>query len=122
MTDALQHLGDTPVLVCSPHGPPLGDERAATDVVGDAWYHEAAWIAVPVERLTDDFFRLRSRIAGDIVQKFATYQLKLAVLGDITRYTEASSALRDFVHECNQGRQVWFLPDAEALRARLAEG
>lgn len=119
MTDALQHLADTPVLVCAPDGPPLADERAATDVIGDAWYQRAAWVAVPVDRLTDDFFRLRTRVAGDIVQKFATYHLKLAVVGDISRHTEASSALRDFVHECNQGTQVWFVPDSEALRARL---
>ncbi|MFD7893593.1 DUF4180 domain-containing protein [Streptomyces sp. NPDC059743] len=118
--DVLQHLDGTPVLMCAPDGPPLGDERAATDVIGDGMYHGAAWAAVPVARFTDDFFRLRTRVAGDIVQKFANYRLKLAVVGDITSYTEASTALRDFVRESNRGTQLWFVPDTEALRVRLA--
>jgi hypothetical protein len=45
--------------------------------------------------------------------------MALVVLGDISRHTEASSALRDFVRECNRGRQTWFLTDVEELRERL---
>ncbi|MYZ36539.1 DUF4180 domain-containing protein [Streptomyces sp. SID4917] len=106
--------------MCASDGPPLGDERAATDVIGEGMYQGAAWVAVPVARFTDDFFRLRTRVAGDIVQKFANYRLKLAVVGDITSYTEASTALRDFVRESNRGTQLCFVPDTEAFRARLA--
>ncbi|MFB7269020.1 DUF4180 domain-containing protein [Streptomyces sp. NPDC056244] len=106
--------------MCAPDGPPLGDERAATDVIGEGMYHGAVWAVVPVARFTDDFFRLSTRLAGEIVQKFANYRLKLAIVGDITSYTEASTALRDFVRESNRGTQLWFVPDTEALRVRLA--
>jgi hypothetical protein len=44
----------------------------------------------------------------------------MAVVGDISRHTESSSALRDFVRECNRGRQTWFLADIGELRERLA--
>ncbi|WP_443089398.1 DUF4180 domain-containing protein [Yinghuangia sp. ASG 101] len=53
------------------------------------------------------------------MQKFAAYRIGLAVIGDITDHTAASTSLRDFVRESNQGRQLWFLPDTDALRARL---
>ena len=68
----------------------------------------------------DGFFRLATRIAGDIVQKFVTYRLLLVIVGDISRHTESSSALRDFVRETNQGDHVWFLSGLEELDERLA--
>ncbi|GAA2735278.1 DUF4180 domain-containing protein [Actinocorallia aurantiaca] len=120
MPDSLQDFSGTPVLVYAPDGPPLRNENDALDVIGESGYRGATWVAVPVERFTDEFFRLRTRVAGDIVQKFANYGMGLAVIGDISRHLDASSALRDFVRESNRGARLWFLPDADALRSRLA--
>ncbi|GAA3141745.1 DUF4180 domain-containing protein [Planomonospora alba] len=120
MPDVLHHLSGTPVLVCAADGPALRGEREAADVIGEMFSQGATWAAVPVARLTDDFFRLRTRVAGGIVQKFVNYRLGFAVVGDISRHLEAGSALRDFVGESNRGTQVWFVPDLEALRSRLA--
>lgn len=120
MPDSLQDFSGTSVLVYAPDGPPLRNENDALDAIGEGGYLGAAWVAVPVERLTDDFFRLRTRVAGDIVQKFANYGIGLAVIGDISHHVDTSSALRDFVRESNRGTQLWFLPDADALRSRLA--
>lgn len=122
MPDSLQHLSATPVFVCAPDGTPIRGEREAVDVVGEGSYLGATWTLVPVERLADDFFRLRTRVAGDIVQKFATYGMKLAVVGDISRHTEASDSLQDFVRESNRGTQLWFAPDEETFLARLSKG
>ncbi|MDH6118535.1 DUF4180 domain-containing protein [Kitasatospora sp. GAS204B] len=120
MPDTIQRIADTDVLVCAPDGPSLREERDAIDLIGEAHYHGAHWVALPAARLTDDFFRLRTRLAGDIVQKFANYRLGLAVIGDISRHVDAGTALRDFVRESNRGTQLWFLPDSDALRTRLA--
>ena len=120
MTDTLQYLDGVPVLVCGAAGEPVRGEREATDLLGNAFHHGAAWVAVPVERLTDDFFRLRTRLAGNIAQKFVNYRIGLAVLGDVSRHVEQSTALRDFVRESNRGGQLWFLADLAELRARLA--
>ncbi|MFD8981934.1 DUF4180 domain-containing protein [Streptomyces sp. NPDC059564] len=119
MPDTIEHLEGTTVLVRAPDGAVVRDERDATDLIGDGMYQGADWVLLPVECLTEDFFRLRTRLAGDIVQKFATYRLKLAVVGDIAHHVAASDSLRDFVRESNRGTQLWFLPDAEALRTRL---
>lgn len=106
--------------MCGADGEPVRGEREATDLLGNAFHHGAAWVAVPVERLTDDFFRLRTRVAGDIVQKFVNYRIGLAVLGDVSHHVARSTALRDFVRESNRGGQLWFLADLAELRARLA--
>ncbi|WP_433345324.1 DUF4180 domain-containing protein [Microtetraspora malaysiensis] len=119
MTDTLRDFDGTAVLMCAANGDPLREERDAIDVIGEAMYLGVAWVAVPVERLHDDFFRLRTRVAGDFLQKFVNYRLGVAVVGDVSPYTEASTALRDFVRESNRGTHVWFVPDTEALRLRL---
>ena len=116
----LQRISGVTVLVCANQGPELRDERDVIDLIGDAMYSEAAWVAIPAGRLGDDFFRLRTRVAGEIVQKFANYRVGLAVLGDISRHTAGSSALRDFVREADRGGQLWFPSGVEDFRRRLA--
>ncbi|MCX5378715.1 DUF4180 domain-containing protein [Streptomyces sp. NBC_00091] len=115
----LQTIHDVPVFMCAPEGEVIGGESDALDLIGNASYQGAQWVVVPVERFAGEFFRLRTRVAGDIVQKFVQYRMGLVVLGDISRHTADSSALRDFVYECNRGRQTWFLTDLEELRERL---
>jgi hypothetical protein len=76
-------------------------------------------ILVPVELLEDDFFQLKTRLAGQIIQKFVTYRRRLIILGDISGHVAQSRALRDFVYEANRGTQVWFLTDLQELSQRL---
>jgi hypothetical protein len=120
MPDSLRHISGVPVLVCVPDGPVIRGERDALDLIGEAFGVGAEWVAVPASRFGDEFFRLRTRVAGEIIQKFVNYRLGLAVLGDVSRHTTASPALRDFVYESNKGAQTWFVSDAEDLADRLA--
>ncbi|GFH34494.1 DUF4180 domain-containing protein [Streptomyces pacificus] len=115
----LEEIHGVPVLFCGAEGTPVGGEADALDLIGDALYQGARWVVVPVERFDESFFRLRTRVAGEIVQKFVNYRLGLAVSGDISTRADGSSALGDFVRECNRGRQTWFVTGAEELRERL---
>ncbi|MFF3463743.1 DUF4180 domain-containing protein [Streptomyces sp. NPDC001984] len=117
--DTLVTLRDVRVLRCALAGPLLDSESTALELIGDAIGRDAQLVAVPVERIADEFFRLRSGVAGAVVQKFANYRLRLAVLGDISAHVSASEALRDFVYEANRGDQLWFLADSDALEERL---
>ena len=119
MTTTLETIHDVPVLMCAPEGETIAGESDALDLIGNAGYQGAAWVVVPVERFDEAFFRLRTRVAGDVIQKFVQYGVRLAVIGDISRHTDASSSLRDFVRECNRSRQTWFLADIDELRERL---
>ncbi|MFF9978857.1 DUF4180 domain-containing protein [Streptomyces erythrochromogenes] len=117
--DTLQKINDVPVLMCGAEGETIAGEREALDCIGNASYQGAEWAVIPVERFDEAFFRLSTRVAGEIIQKFVQYRVGIVVLGDISRHTAASTPLRDFVRECNRGRQTWFLADAEELRDRL---
>ncbi|MBW1603946.1 DUF4180 domain-containing protein [Streptomyces sp. JJ66] len=116
----VDEIDGVPVLRCPEEGEPIRGGADVLDLIGNAGYHGAEWVVVPAGRLDASFFQLRTRVAGDIVQKFAQYRVGLVVVGDISRHTEASGALRDFVRECDRAGQTWFVPDAEALRERLA--
>jgi hypothetical protein len=116
--DLVQERAGVPVLVCDPDGPPVATVQDALDLVGAAFLG-AEVVAVPASRLDEDFFSLGTRFAGEVMQKFVNYRLRLVVLGDISRHLAASAALRALVHESNQADHVWFLPDLDALDARL---
>ena len=108
------------ILECEADGPRLKNDRDAVDVVGAALSERANLVVIPVSRLGDEFFVLKTRVAGEIIQKFVNYGLRLMIVGDIARHIADSDALRDFVYETNRGKQVWFLAGKAELEARLA--
>ncbi|MFI6095178.1 DUF4180 domain-containing protein [Lentzea sp. NPDC051213] len=120
MPDVVQTRHGARVLMCAPDGPPIADEQSAVDLMATLWGQDVQWLVLPAARLTDDFFRLRTRVAGGIVQKFQQYGFKAVVVGDIAEHVAASTALRDFVYESNRGRQLWFVTDEAELDARLS--
>lgn len=119
MSDTLTTIQSVQVLVCTPDGEKLKSERDALDLIGEAINQGAEVILVPVERLGDDFFQLKTRLAGQIIQKFVTYRRRLVILGDISGHMAQSRALKDFVSEANHGTHVWFLTDIQELNERL---
>ncbi|WP_431975793.1 DUF4180 domain-containing protein [Micromonospora haikouensis] len=121
MPDEMRELAGVPVLVCDADGPVVATEQDALDLIGAAFLG-AQVVAVPVDRLAEGFFSLGTRFAGDVMQKFVNYRLRLAVVGDISERLAASPALRALVHESNRADHVWFLPDLDALDARLRAG
>ena len=66
--------------------------------------------------LHPDFFDLSTRLAGEILQKFSTYAVQLAIVGDFSPYR--SDSFRAFRRESNRGGGVSFRPGVdEALEA-----
>jgi len=54
-----------------------------------------------------DFFDLSTRIAGEILQKFTNYHIKLAIIGDFEKYQ--SKSLHAFIYESNKQRDYLFV-------------
>lgn len=59
--------------------------------------------------LIEDFFHLKTRLAGDILQKFINYKVKIAIVGDFSMYE--SKNMKDFIYESNKGKDIFFLPN-----------
>ncbi len=67
--------------MCAAEGEVIGGEGDVLDLIGNASYQGAQCVVIPAERFDEAFFQLRTRVAGDIVQKFANYRMALVVLG-----------------------------------------
>ena len=119
MSNTFTTIHGVPILVCAPDGDKLKSERDALDLIGEAMSSRVALILVPVERLAEDFFQLKTGLAGQIIQKFVMYRQRLVILGDISHYIAGSRALKDFVYEANRGHQVWFVTNLQELDERL---
>ena len=105
-------------LVLPADGPPV-TPRAVRDLIGDALTVGATTVVIPMERFEAAFFDLGSGIAGDIVQAFVMYGLRLVVIGELPPVASSSRAFGAFVREANRGEQTWFVTTMEELEGRL---
>ena len=96
-------------------GPLIASEDDGRDIIGEAFGKGADLVVIPASRLSPEFFRLGSGLAGAIIQKFTNYQLRVAIVGDISALTRNSVPLADFVHESNRRGQVRFVASEAEL-------
>lgn len=97
----------------------ITDAQSALDLLMTVRHETGAErMAVCKEAVAEDFFILRSGSAGEILEKFVTYRMKLSIYGDYSRYT--SKPLRDFIRESNRGSQVFFTDGLESAVEKLA--
>jgi hypothetical protein len=91
----------------------------ALDLMADFGIHDCSRIIIHERNLHKDFFNLKTRLAGDILQKFSNYKIKLALVGDFSKYE--SKSLQDFIRESNKGNMIFFVENAEAALIRLTK-
>ena len=99
-------LIDTPngtVAIIQSESAIIFDGQSALDFAVNAG---AQLIIVNKAAIAEDFFKLSTGIAGEVVQKFVNYGYSLAIVGDFSGYT--SKPLRDYIYECNKGNHLFF--------------
>lgn len=92
----------------------------ALDLIGNCGYLGAAHVIVHETQITPEFFDLKTGLAGEILQKFSNYGMRLAIVGDFAKY--ASGSLQDFIRESNRTGLILFTGSAEAAKERFAGG
>jgi hypothetical protein len=86
------------------------------DIMADAGYNGSDRLIIHSESLHADFFDLKTRLAGEILQKFSNYRMKLVIVGDFSGYK--SKSLQDFIRESNRTGIIRFTGTlSEALDA-----
>ncbi|WP_245598686.1 DUF4180 domain-containing protein [Sporocytophaga myxococcoides] len=70
------------------------------------------------KNITSTFFDLSSGLAGEILQKFSNYRIKLAIIGDFTAYP--SKSLKDFMYESNKLGNINFVNSREDAQIKLS--
>lgn len=89
----------------------------ALDLLGAVTPLETNKLVLYGHQLPDNFFQLSSGVAGEILQKYTTYHLLVAIVEDTRSYN--SSSLQDFVRESNRGTTTFFYPTLEEALEKL---
>ncbi|UQZ35957.1 DUF4180 domain-containing protein [Paenibacillus sp. PK3_47] len=95
------------------------DVQSALDFMATVRYETGCdRIVMDKSLLSESFFDLKTRLAGEILQKFVNYYVKAAVVGDFSVYSNKS--LKDFIYECNNGKDFFFLSDEQQALDKLS--
>lgn len=87
-------------------------------LLADLYYQDTDKIILHEKNITSDFFDLKTGLAGELLQKFSNYKVRLAIVGAFDNYP--SKSLKDFIFESNKGRQVNFVASVEEALERLS--
>lgn len=85
----------------------IGNVQDGLDLLGTLYYDGFDGIIIHAENITPSFFDLRTGIAGEILQKYSNYRMRLAVVGDFSKYS--SRNMKAFIFESNKLGQVSFV-------------
>ncbi|WP_069999029.1 DUF4180 domain-containing protein [Cellulosilyticum sp. I15G10I2] len=96
----------------------ISDPQSALDLMMSVQYEKGcSKMILDKKAISEEFFRLSSGIAGEVLQKFINYHTKLAVIGDYSKYT--SKPLSDFIYECNKGNDIFFVDHLDQAVEKL---
>ncbi|MBB6112478.1 protein of unknown function [Mucilaginibacter lappiensis] len=98
----------------------INNAQDALDILANCAYQDARRIVMYQENITDSFFDLKTTLAGDVLQKFSNYNVKLAIVGDFSKYS--SQSLRDFIYESNKAGRISFVSTRDEAIDALSKG
>lgn len=87
------------------------------DLLGNLYYQGIEQVVMYEKDITPAFFDLKTKIAGEILQKFVQYRMPLIIVGDFSKYQ--SKSLDEFILESNKGRHVSFVNSRSEAMALL---
>lgn len=87
------------------------------DLLGNLYYQDFDKIILHEKNITPKFFDLKTGIAGEILQKFSNYRVRLAIVGDF-KYN--SQSIKDFIFESNKRGQINFVSSLPEALNRLS--
>ncbi len=88
------------------------------DLLGDAYYQGYDKMILHMKNITSSFFDLKNGLAGEVLQKFSNYRVRLVVVGDFSKFD--SKSLNDFIRESNNGKHINFLQSRDEAIHRLS--
>ena len=98
----------------------ITDVQSSLDFIATVSYETGSdRIILNKSAICEEFFNLKTRLAGEVLQKFINYHMKIAIVGDFSVYS--SKSLKDFIYESNKGKDIFFLSNIEEAIDRLSK-
>jgi len=113
-----REIDNTGIIEVIADGIVINNLEDGTDLIGNIYYQGYEKIIICKDNIAPDFFDLKTKLAGEILQKFSNYRVRLVILGDFSKVE--SKSLQDFIRESNKGKLVNFLVSKEEAVRRLS--
>jgi hypothetical protein len=95
----------------------ISNSEEILELIVEAGYEDSIALILHSENLHENFFDLKTGLAGEILQKFSNYRMKLSIIGDFSEYK--SKSLQDFIRESNRTRIISFVKSLDEAFSRL---
>lgn len=107
-TTVAEILPGSPLIACS---------GEMLDLMAEAGYQNCSALIIHRETFHADFFDLKTGLAGEILQKFSNYRMRLSIVGDFSDLR--SKSLNDFIRESNRTGIICFVKSTEEALSLL---
>ncbi len=81
---------------------PVQNEQDALDLIAACGEHDTNLLMIHAEALSEEFFKLRTGLAGIILQKFINYRVRTAVV--LQGEMKFAGKFKEFIAEANKGK------------------
>jgi PadR family transcriptional regulator AphA len=95
----------------------IRNERDALELAGICGFSGAPRALVHADNLAEEFFDLKTRVAGDVLQKFINYRIRVAAV--LSRERIGTGRFSEMVMEANRGDDFRVFDDKEKAIAWL---
>lgn len=86
---------------CASQETPIRTEQQALDLIAACFENDTNRVMLHAPALAEDFFNLRTGLAGSVLQKFGNYQIKVALV--LPDQQKVKGRFREFITEANRG-------------------
>lgn len=97
----------------------ISNAEEGLDLLGNLYYQGFDKVVLYEMNIAAAFFDLKNGMAGEILQKFSNYRVRLAIVGDFSAHQGGS--IKDFIFESNQLGHINFVATLADAIERLGE-
>lgn len=98
---------------------PLGSEPDALDLIALCGENDTNLLMLHQKSLSEEFFKLKTKVAGDMMQKFVNYRMKVALI--ITKDVITKGKFKQMASEANKGNHFRVFADRADAEAWLLQ-
>jgi len=95
----------------------ISETQDILDIFGSLYGSECQGLIIYEHNLNASFFDLKTGLAGEILQKFSNYRMRLAIIGDFSKFD--SKSFKDFIYESNKSNLVFFAENYDVAIMKL---
>jgi hypothetical protein len=113
MQTQLIEFNGVKILECLPDGGVIASEADALELVAICGENQVDRVMLHASNLADDFYYLRTGLAGAVLLKFSNYHIRAAAI--LSPKLVSRGHFREMVMETNQGNQFRVFYDREMV-------